>query len=132
MQLRPWLLLLATLPLLAAAAGIESKQLAGSYVVRGETPYDNENAAQERHDTHYYVYLRGRSARDLYETMKVRPRNFECHGEGTLTKRIGHMSCTRFPKTRGYACAFAINVAAQRIVTADLCEGMDAAEEKSK
>jgi len=105
----------------AMADGIEHKNLSGVYSVWGATPYNNENAAHEPHDSHYYVYLKGRSAQDLYKTMKVKPIELECHGEGSLTKHIKNMSCTKLSKSQGYECAFAINVASQYIEKADSC-----------
>ena len=115
---------LMTLLLLSASAiadGIEHKKLSGVYTVWGETPFNNENAMHELHDSHYYVYLNGRSAHDLYMTMKIKPIKLECHGEGSLTKRIKNMSCSKLPKGKGYECAYAINVSSQKIENADAC-----------
>ncbi|MET3139118.1 hypothetical protein AAKU61_003497 [Undibacterium sp. GrIS 1.2] len=86
------LFLLGTVSTLVTATGIQYSNLSGTSSVWGATPYDNEQSAQERHDTHYYMYIKGSSAQDLYNTMKVKSSQEECHGEGSRTKRIGDES----------------------------------------
>ncbi|MET3116463.1 hypothetical protein AAKU64_000669 [Undibacterium sp. GrIS 1.8] len=115
------LFLLGTVSTLVTATGIQYSNLSGTSSVWGATPYDNEQSAQERHDTHYYMYIKGSSAQDLYNTMKVKSSQEECHGEGSRTKRIQNISCTKLAKSKGYECSFAINVAIQKIENADTC-----------
>jgi hypothetical protein len=93
--------------------------LSGSYRIAGKDFYDPpENQPQ---NTHVYFFLEGRSAKDLYQTMKVKPILDVCGAEGIRTKLIGEMQCSFYSDSKSYACWFGIDVKNQKITSAVVC-----------
>lgn len=71
-------------------------------------PSDNEQK-----DSHYRFQLTGKSAKDLYMAMKVKPITDDC--TGGMAKNIGDMQCLYFKDGPKYDCHFSINIAKQQI-----------------
>lgn len=64
-------------------------------------------------DSHYKIQLKGQSAKDLYNSMKVSPKKDGC--TGALAKHIGEMQCLYYKTNISYECHFSINIAEQKI-----------------
>jgi hypothetical protein len=94
-------------------------QLSGTYRIGGKTFYDPP--ANEPQNTHLYIQLTGDAAKELYQTMQVKPKPEVCGDEGTLTKVVGNMQCTRDADTKSYRCWFGIDVKNQKIVNGVVC-----------
>jgi hypothetical protein len=109
------LVFIASLP----SAAWDDKVLTGSYNIAGQTIVDPPPT--EAPDTHMYFTLSGVSARDLYNSMKVRAKPDVCRGGGAVTKSIGQMRCTRSANGREFQCLFAIDIASQRITSGVVC-----------
>jgi hypothetical protein len=102
---------------LAVAAAYN--QLTGTYRIGGKTFYDPpENEPQ---NTHLYIQLTGDSAKDLYQTMQVKSKSDVCGDEGTQTKVVGNMQCTRSGGTKTYRCWFGLDVKNQKITSGVVC-----------
>ena len=95
-----------------------TKPINGSYYIAGRTVLDP--APNEAQDTHFRVYLTGTSAKSLYQTMKVKAKPDACLDDGSVSKQVGEMVCTRHKKGQ-FSCAFAIDVMRQRINHAQVC-----------
>jgi len=93
--------------------------LKGTFTVRGETIIDPPK--NEPKDTHMAFFLEGQAAQKLYDMMKVTPVRDECIDDGSITKSLGEMRCTKFTSGRSYECAFALDVANQKIVLGIVC-----------
>ncbi len=87
--------------------------LTGQYEITGKTALDSP--VNEPGDTHFRVYISGKAAMDLYNSMKVEPREDICLGDGSTSKFIGHMQCTQIIVSGEYECRFSIDVANQKI-----------------
>jgi hypothetical protein len=111
-------LVAAALPL-AAIAAEQPKPLSGSFYFRGKTPVDPPPS--EARDTHMLINLEGMAARELYDKMKVRAIRDQCLDDGSLTKAVGDMQCTKLAGNKGYSCHFSINVPEQRIEVGLAC-----------
>jgi hypothetical protein len=98
----------------AASSDGRPKPIDGVYAV-GTTNVDP--GPNDMLDSHFIVHLRGSTARDLYEAMKVQPEQhqFACEGPDALVKRIGGMTCSYYPGRSQYLCNFAIDVAKQKV-----------------
>jgi hypothetical protein len=114
------LLFAGTLALAAATtADPVERPLQGSYVVAGATLVDAP--PDEPRDTHLRLTLEGDAARELWDAMKVEPAYDECLDDGTRSKRVGEMQCWLQADDAMYRCAFAVEVATQRITSATAC-----------
>lgn len=110
-----------TLLLLASSLVYASayNQLSGTYRIGGKTLYDPpENEPQ---NTNIYFELSGSAAKDLYQTMAVKPQKEVCGETGTQTKTIGNMQCTLSSGGKEYRCWFGIDVKSQKIVSGVVC-----------
>ena len=87
------------------------RPLDGIYAVTAHGYLDP--ATDEANDSHYRLQLRGGSAKDLYQAMKVAPMADECTGE--LTKNIGQMQCLYDKRADSYECHFSIEISTQTI-----------------
>ena len=87
------------------------KSLNGTYAFTSNGYLDP--ADDEQQDSHYRIQLKGNSAKDLYEAMKVKAVKDECAGD--LAKNIGNMQCLYFQRDSSYECHFSINIAKQVI-----------------
>lgn len=116
-SMRFFFVVIALLTCTLAISG-ESGQLAGTYRLGGKTFYDPP--VNEPQDTHMYFQITGAAAKDLYEKMKTKPIANQCGDEGTQTKVVGSMKCTRGPKD-GTRCWFGVDIKRQVIVNAVVC-----------
>ncbi len=87
--------------------------LTGQYEITGKTVLDPPK--NEPGDTHFRVYITGKAAMDLYNSMKVEPEEDICLGDGSVSKNIGQMQCTNSILSGEYECRFSIDVANQKI-----------------
>lgn len=87
------------------------KKLEGIYAVTAEGYIDPMES--EPKDSHYRIQLKGSSAKDLYQSMKVETVKDEC--TGGMAKNINNMQCLYFKAGKSYECHFSINVARQKI-----------------
>jgi hypothetical protein len=101
-------LLLFLSPMIQAA---EWKEISGMYAVTPENYLDPSE--KEMKDSHYRFRLMGRSAKDLYEAMKIKPAPDEC--TGGVAKTQGEMRCIFYEKEKLYECNFSINIGEQKI-----------------
>ena len=115
---RACIVMLATLPL-ADTHAQQPARLTGSYLIGGRTLVDAP--PDEPKNTHLYLVLEGTAARDTYRAMSAHARRDACLDDGSLTKTIGAMQCTALAKTKGYRCAFSVNVADQKIEGGSTC-----------
>ncbi len=88
-------------------------KLTGQYDITGKTTLDPPDS--ESRDTHFRIYLTGEAAQDLYHSMKVAPVEDMCLDDGSLSKLIGNMQCTKLSKEVGYECRFSIDISKQVI-----------------
>ena len=94
-------------------------QLTGTYRIRGQTLYDPpENEPQ---NTHLYIQLTGDAAKDLYQAMSAKPKPDICGDEGTQTKRIRNIQCSRSADNKIFHCWFGVDIKNQRIVNGVIC-----------
>jgi len=96
-----------------------SQRLAGTYALGGRTLIDPP--AGEARNTHLYIVLEGSSARDVYRAMNADAVRDACLDDGSLTKSVGAMQCTEAATTKRYSCAFAIDIAGQKIEGGAAC-----------
>ena len=101
----------------SCALAADYRPLRGEYRIGGRTLVDAP--PDEPRDTHLHLFLTGSAARDLYEAMKTRPRRDACSDDGTLVKTAGEMQCRRSGER--FECAFAVDLARQRIVLGAAC-----------
>lgn len=87
--------------------------LTGQYDITGKTAIDPPE--DEPKDTHFRVYLTGKAAMDLYNSMKVKPMEDGCLGDGSVSKWVGDMQCTNIRNSGEYECRFSIDVGNQKI-----------------
>ena len=83
------------------------KNLEGIYAVTAK------NMVSSVEDSHYKIQLKGQSAKDLYDSIKVLPQKDDC--TGALAKNIGEMQCLYYRGNDKYECHFSINIAEQKI-----------------
>ena len=102
-----------------AMAAVAYNQLTGTYRIGGKIFYDPPK--NEPQDTHLYIQLTGDAAKDLYQTMQIKPKPDACGDEGSLTKVVGNMQCTRSVDTKTHRCWFGVNVINQKIVNGVVC-----------
>ncbi|MBA4341625.1 MAG: hypothetical protein C0423_05660 [Methylibium sp.] len=105
--------------LLAPAIAADYKPVAGEYSMGGKTFYDQPEG--EPQDTHMYFVLTGAAAKDLFSSMKVPAKRDECVGDGSQTKRVKEMQCTRSANGKEHRCWFGIDVKSQRITNGVVC-----------
>jgi hypothetical protein len=110
---------IAMLALQTAAIAVDFKPLAGHYSIGGETPYDPPQ--NEPQNTHMYFELSGPAAKDLFIAMKAKARHDECTGDGSLTKRVKEIQCTRSANGKEHRCWFGIDIKSQRITNGVVC-----------
>lgn len=83
----------------------------GIYSVTSDNYMDpSEN---EPKNTHYRIQLKGKSAKDLYTAISVKPVRDEC--TGAQSKNIGEMQCLFFKESATHECHFSINIPKQKI-----------------
>jgi len=99
--------------------GAAYNQLSGTYHIGGKTFYDPPE--NEPKNTHLYIQLSGDAAKDLYQTMLVKPKPDVCGDDGSLTKVVGNMQCTRSSDTKTHRCWFGIDVKNQKITGGVVC-----------
>ncbi len=85
----------------------------GQYDISGKTTLDPPDS--ESRDTHFRIYLTGEAAQELYNSMKVAPVEDMCLDDGSLSKFMGNMQCTKLSKEVGYECRFSIDISKQVI-----------------
>ena len=100
-----------------AFAATHYRALAGEYRIGGRTLVDAP--PDEPQDTHLHLVLTGTAARDLYRAMKAKPRADACGERGALVKSVGDLQCRRDGDR--YECAFAVDIARQRIAAGAVC-----------
>ncbi len=103
----------------ASALAADYKPLVGQYSVGGKTLYDPPD--DEPKGTHMYVMLAGATAKDLFVAMRVPAVRDVCRNDGSLTKRVKEMRCTRSVNGKEYTCWFGIDVKNQRITNGVVC-----------
>ena len=95
----------------------EWRDIQGIYAVTSPSLIDPSD--DEVRDSHYRIQLRGSSARDLYEAIKVTPIVDEC--TGGLARNVGDMQCLYFERDHTYECHFSIDVMNQRVEYGVVC-----------
>jgi len=105
--------------LVASAQADDIKKLSGSLHIRGRSIVDAP--AEEANDTHAAFVLDGDSARALFEAMKVEARRDECLDDGSTTKQLGNIRCTRRAPDGRYECDFALDLVHQTIEPGQVC-----------
>jgi hypothetical protein len=117
--LKPFAIIVGLVLVSSLAMAAAYNQLTGTYRIGGKTFYDPpENEPQ---NTHLYIQLTGDAAKDLYQTMSAKPKPDVCGDEGTQTKMIGNVQCTRSADTKTYRCWFGVDVKNQKIVNGVVC-----------
>ena len=101
------LLIIITLTFSFNAYSAEWKDIDGIYAVAAK------NMVSPIEDSHFRIQLKGQSAKDLYNSMKVTPRKIECAGD--MAKKIGEMLCLYDKPNKNYECHLSINIAEQKI-----------------
>jgi hypothetical protein len=97
----------------------EYKPLKGDYSIAGKSFYDPP--ASEPQDTHIYFALEGKSAKDLYDSMKVKAVRDMCTDDGSMSKHVGEMQCTRSKGGKEHQCWFGIDIKSQKVVGGVVC-----------
>jgi hypothetical protein len=105
--------------LCGAAGAADYQPLEGAYAIGGATLIDPPQS--EPQDTHFYLDLEGRAARDLYRALKAKAVDGACGEPGDLTKRQGGVQCTMVKGGKEYHCAFGVELRTQRVVGAVVC-----------
>jgi hypothetical protein len=113
------ILLLAVVAASFGASANDYKPIAGEYSIRGKSFYDPP--ASEPQNTHIYFALEGKAARDLYEQMKTKAVRDECANDGSMSKNIGEMQCTRSVGGKEHRCWFGIDIKTQKVVGGVVC-----------
>jgi hypothetical protein len=100
---------LACCCVMAASDGL--KPLTGVFAISSTNV---DPGPKDPRDTHFIIYLRGDSARSLYDALKGIPVEDICESD-KLAKVVGGTHCSFNLKTKNYACSLAINIASQKI-----------------
>jgi hypothetical protein len=95
------------------------KSLSGKFAMGGKTLYDPPKGEPE--NTHIYFVLTGVAAKDLFKSMDVRAVRDLCIGDGSLTKRLKELQCTRGADGKGHTCWFGVDIKNQRITDGTVC-----------
>ncbi len=103
----------------AGAAALSERQLSGTLRIRGSSIVDPP--ADEAQNTHAAFVLEGAAARALYDALQVAAVADECRGDGSVTKRLGNIACTRGADGATYECDFALDLVHQRITPGQVC-----------
>lgn len=114
-------ILLAIVLACPAVPGVAAdyQPLQGEYAIGGKTLLDAPPA--EPQNTHLYIDLEGRAARDLYEALPGKAAAGVCGEPDALTKRSGGVQCTRESNGKQYHCAFGVELRTQRVVSGVVC-----------
>jgi hypothetical protein len=93
---------------LVAFSGAESSlnKLTGSYHLGGKDSLEDQHQS-----THLYLRLEGAAAKTLFDSVKVKAEYDECAGDGSVSKHIKNLGCTRSKDGKEYDCYFGINIA---------------------
>ena len=105
------ILIFLTMVVSTSAFSADWKNINGIYAVTSKGYIDPSE--DEQKDSHYRIQLRGKSAKDLYTAIKVKPVIDEC--TGGMAKNIGDMQCLYFKEGSKYECHFSIDIAKQKI-----------------
>lgn len=96
------------------------QDLTGKIGVTGKSLVDAPPG--EPRDTHLQVYLTDKSAKLLYDGMKVEPEAERCEGDpDVMSKYIGEMVCQHSVKLDTYECFFGVNIKEQKIEGGWMC-----------
>lgn len=95
------------------------KSLSGRFAIGGKTLYDPPKG--EPQNTHIYFVLTGEAARDLFRSMDVRAVRDACMSDGSLTKRLKELQCTRAVDGKSHTCWFGIDLKKQQITNGMVC-----------
>ncbi|MEN8134111.1 MAG: hypothetical protein ABFS18_01065 [Thermodesulfobacteriota bacterium] len=98
------LLIFATATLVSAA---EWREIDGTYAIT------SKNMVSPIEDSHLKIQLKGGSARDLYNAMKVKETFDEC--TGGMSRSVGEMECIYYTSTQKYECHFSIDIMEQKV-----------------
>ena len=93
------------------------QELEGIYSVTSLNLIDP--AIDEITDSHFRIQLKGKSAKDLYHSIKSEPIVDEC--TGGLARNVGDMQCLFFERDNSFECHFSINVMNQEIDYGVVC-----------
>ena len=112
-------LAIALLVMPTAVFAGDYKPLTGAYALGGKTLSDPP--ADEPQNTHVYFALTGAPAKDLFDSMKVKAVRDVCVDDGSVSKQVQEMRCTRSADGKEHRCWFGIDIAKQRITSGVTC-----------
>jgi hypothetical protein len=95
------------------------RPLEGGFMVGGATLVDPP--PQEPKNTHYYIYLTGKSAKALYEIMADPAKYDACLDDGSMTKQQDKIRCTISQDKSSYTCYFGLDVNKQTLAAGASC-----------
>ncbi len=112
-------IILALMVVSSFAYAVTHGQLTGTYRIGGKTFYDPPE--EEPQNTHIYIQLTGSTAKDMYNVMDAKPQYDICVDNGSKTKTIGEMQCTRSADGKDYRCWFGVDLKRQKITRGVVC-----------
>ena len=89
----------------------------GSFLVTGN--YRDTARGEDSQNAHLQIWLRGKTARALYERMPVEPTEDVC--TDGQSKKMQGMQCLFYPWNKKYECRFSIDIAKQAIEGGFVC-----------
>ena len=97
----------AVLIISTSVTAAEWHKISGTYAI---TARDMVSSVE---DSHLRIQLKGKSAQDLFNAMKVNEKIDEC--TGGMSKSVGEMECLYFTDTKKYECHFSVDIMRQKI-----------------
>jgi len=94
------------------------RALSGTYQIGGEVI--PEPPTSKTLNSHVRIYLTGRTAADFFASMPVKAKKDECFDDGTMTKAVGDLICSRSPKGK-HECWFGIEFKSAKVVPGFVC-----------
>ena len=94
------------------------KRLTGTYSI-GTTSLTDPSPGDPT-DALLRLYLTGEAAKDLYNTLRVPSARDQCFDDGSLTKTLGEVMCTRHPKG-AHECWIGIDLKKKALANAFVC-----------
>lgn len=94
------------------------KKLTGTYSIG--TMSLTDPAPGDAKDALLRLYLTGDAAKDLYNTIRVPPTKDQCFDDGTMSKTLGEVMCSRHPKG-AHECWIGIDLKKKALAHAFVC-----------
>lgn len=112
------LILSLSVPAFGAPEHENPKKLTGTYSIGTSSLTDPVPGGQN--DALLRLYLTGDAARDLYGSLRSKARRDECFSDGTVSKTLGTIMCSRHPKGT-HECWIGVDLKRNALASAFVC-----------